>query len=175
MEAWMAFVSIIAIVAIVLVAGGLIAFIGHMIIGAFDKDRQEVQKGEVVNYVDYKQLENAKPQQKVEDNEYDFDAINEAKAEQEKQMLAEDKDVDVFKLEALELNGEEDLDALEARLKAENEKAEETVESDAETVEQVETAEAEEVVAETETTEEVEDEDIDLDSLLDEISNDVIE
>ena len=38
MEAWMGFVSIIAIVAIVVVAGGLIAFIGHVIIGAFDTD-----------------------------------------------------------------------------------------------------------------------------------------
>ena len=36
MEAWMAFVSIMAIVAIVVVAGGLIAFIGHMILGAFE-------------------------------------------------------------------------------------------------------------------------------------------
>ena len=40
MEAWMAFVSIMAIVAIVLIAGGLIAFIGHMIIGAIDTDNK---------------------------------------------------------------------------------------------------------------------------------------
>ena len=159
MEAWMAFVSIIAIVAIVLVAGGLIAFICHMVIGAFDKDRKEVQKGEVVNYVDYKQLEDTKAQAKVEENEYDFDAINEAKAEQEKAMLAENKDIDIFKLEALELNGEEDLDALEARLKAENEKLE--------NVEEI--AEIDEKALEESS------EDFDLDSLLDEISNDFIE
>ena len=45
MEAWMAFVSIMAIVAIVVVAGGLIAFIGHMIIGAFDNNKQVSKKG----------------------------------------------------------------------------------------------------------------------------------
>lgn len=156
MEAWMAFVSIIAIVAIVLVSGGLIAFICHMIIGAFDKDRKVETKKEVVDYVDYKQLEDAKTEAKDDKNEYDFEAINEAKAEQEKEMLAQDKDIDVFKLEALEINGDEDLDALEARLKAENEKIEETID------------ESNVVAEENEET-------FDLDSLLDEISTDVIE
>ena len=33
-DAWMAFATILAIIAIVLLAGGLIAFIGHLIIGA---------------------------------------------------------------------------------------------------------------------------------------------
>ena len=44
MEAWMAFVSIMAIVAIVVVAGGLIAFIAHMIIGVFDNNNQGLKK-----------------------------------------------------------------------------------------------------------------------------------
>ena len=54
MNAWMAFVSIIAIIAIVLVAGGIIAFLGHMIIGAFDNDKKGVK--EVVEYSEIKQL-----------------------------------------------------------------------------------------------------------------------
>ena len=44
MEAWMAFISIMAIVAIVVVAGGLIAFIAHMILGVFDNGKQTVRK-----------------------------------------------------------------------------------------------------------------------------------
>ena len=62
MEAGMAFISIIAIIAIVLVAGGLIAFIGHMIIGAFDSGKPSTKTEEkgVIDYAQYKQLENSK-------------------------------------------------------------------------------------------------------------------
>ena len=153
MEAWMAFVSIIAIVAIILVAGGLVAFIGHMIIGVFDNDkRQTTTKQEVVDY-EIKQLESPK-MEKVEeiekDSDYDFEAINEAKAEEERKILEakEMDDIDLFKLESLELNASEDLESLEARLKAQGELS---------------------------SNDEEEVDDLDLDSLLDEIANDVIE
>ncbi len=159
MDAWMAFVSIIAIVAIVLVGGGLVAFIGHMIIGALDNDKKETTKNEVINYSDFKQIEAPKAEEKVAKEEYDFEAINEAKAEEERKMLEQEKDIDVFKLEALEVNDEEDLDALEARLKAEND-------AETETNEEVK----QEVVAD-----EADEFDEDIDSLLDEISNDIIE
>ncbi len=159
MDAWMAFVSIIAIVAIVLVGGGLIALIGHMIIGALDKDKKADKSNEVINYADFKQLEAPKTeeQQKVVKDEYDFEAINQAKAEQERKLLEAEKDIDTFKLEALEINEDEDLDALEARLKAENETKSEVA------VQEVENK----------TEEDIDDEDIE--SLLDEISNDIIE
>jgi len=167
MEAWMAFVSIIAIVAIVLVAGGLIAFIGHMIIGAFDHDKKESK--EVIDYSNIKQLESPKVEEKVVTEDYDFESINEAKAEEEKKMLEKEIDIDVFKLEALE--NDEDLEALEARLKAANEQNQE----EQEIVEEVEELQSEEV-SETAVENISEDaDDFDLDSILDEIANDVIE
>ena len=87
MDAWMAFVSIIAIVAIVVIAGGIIAFIGHMIIGVFDKDRQATNtKTEALDCSQYKQLENTGT------NEYDFSAINIAKAQKEKEEAQKGKD-----------------------------------------------------------------------------------
>ena len=142
MEAWMAFVSIMAILAIVLVGGGLIAFIAHLIIGAFDKEPRvdvEPAKTEMLDYSEYKQTEEAPKTKTLE--EYDFDSINEAKADKEK-VMAEDEDLDVFDL-----------------AEEENEKVEEVVE----TVEAVEE------------TEELDDDDFDVDSILDEISNDIIE
>ena len=96
MDAWMAFVSIIAIVAIVVIAGGIIAFLGHMIIGVFDKDRQTTStKTETLDYSQYKQLDNANS--KI--NEYDFSTINLAKAQKEKeevQTFAQKYGVDVI-------------------------------------------------------------------------------
>ena len=87
MEAWMAFISIMAIVAIVVVGGGIIAFIGHMIIGAFDNNKQSrpTNSKDVIDYAQYKQLEDAK--QVNVNNEYDFKAINQAKAKEEKSLL----------------------------------------------------------------------------------------
>ena len=142
MEAWMAFVSIMAILAIVLVGGGLIAFIAHLIIGAFDKEPRvdvEPAKTEMLDYSEYKQTEEAPKTKTLE--EYDFDSINEAKADKEK-VMAEDEDLDVFDL-----------------AEEENEKVEEVVST--------EDAEKE--------TEELDDDDFDVDSILDEISNDIIE
>ena len=84
MEAWSAFVSIMAIVAIVVVAGGLIAFIGHMIIGVFDSKPSKVKENkDVIDYAQYKQLTSGN--QFSHNKEYDFEAINESKAQKEKE------------------------------------------------------------------------------------------
>ena len=92
MEAWMAFVSIMAIVAVVLVGGGIIAFIAHLIIGALDRTDKTVNyqesKTELLDYAAYKNQENSIKQS----NEYDFDAINKAKVEEEKSLLEEEND-----------------------------------------------------------------------------------
>ena len=83
MNIWMAFVSIMAIVGIVLVAGALIALIGHMIIGAFDNDKRPSSNKEVIDYSQYKQIENVSSK----NEEYDFEAINQAKVEREQAMI----------------------------------------------------------------------------------------
>ncbi len=90
----MAFASILAIVAIVIVAGGIIAFVAHMIIGAFDNDRkvQNTQNTQSLEYTQYKQLNSAEA-----NKEYDFEAINEAKAEKEEALANADKE-DEFSL-----------------------------------------------------------------------------
>ena len=154
MEAWMAFVSIIAIVAIVVVAGGLIAFIGHIIIGAFDKDNVELKNSkEVLNYAQYKQLQDVKTEVKTnevtESKEYDFEAINKAKVEEERKLAEKDPELN------FDVEDDEDLESIEKRLKEENAKEE-----------------SKEVISEQETS----DDDLsDLDDLLAEISSDVIE
>lgn len=152
MDAWMAFVSIIAIVAIVVIAGGIIAFLGHMIIGVFDKDRQATNtKTEALDYSQYKQLENSDSRT----NEYDFSTINMAKAQKEKEELQNNnKDDELFKL--LENNNsDDDIKEIEERLKNQ---------------EQPKPAPAPVVTAPVE-----EDADEDLNSLLDEISGDVVD
>ena len=148
----MAFVSIIAIVAIVVIAGGIIAFLGHMIIGVFDKDRQATNtKTEALDYSQYKQLENTDSRA----NEYDFSTINMAKAQKEKEELQNNnKDDELFKL--LENNdSDDDIKEIEERLKNQ---------------EQPKPAPAPVVTAPVE-----EDADEDLNSLLDEISGDVVD
>ncbi len=88
---WQAFVGVIAIIGIVIVVGGLIAFLGHVIIGAFDnEDRSTKQpKQEVMDYTQYKQnlIENKAEAEKQQD--YDFEAIDMAKAQKEQDMLKE--------------------------------------------------------------------------------------
>lgn len=153
----MAFVSIIAIIAIVLVAGGIIAFLGHMIIGLFDSDRKinNTSKKEVLDYNQYKQLEDAKT---VDSNkEYDFESINLAKAEKEKEMAEKDKSTedDVFSL--IEQDKDDEIEEIENRLKNEQK---EQVETKPEEIEEIAANEAE---------------DDDFASLFDEISNDVVE
>ena len=156
MEAWMAFVSIIAIVAIVVVAGGLIAFIAHMIMGVFGNGtKTQKNNKELLDYAQYKQLTSGS--EVTENKEYDFDAINERKAQEEKKLL-EKESVDIFNIDR-----DEELEEIENRLKA-AEKTEEAVEE--ESIEEVkeETAQEEDELDE-----------IDFDNMLNEISNDVIE
>lgn len=151
MEALSAFISIVSIIAIVLVVGGLVAFIGHMIIGAFDGNKQapKTENKEVLDYSQYKQLEDSK--QAAYNAEYDFEAINESKAEKEKSLS--DKDAkDIFELEE---DKDEDLEAIENRLKSA----------------------AQEEVEEPAVKEDVEEDidDFNLDEMLSEISDEVIE
>ena len=98
MEAWMAFISIMAIVAIVVVGGGIIAFIGHMIIGAFDNNKQSrpTNSKDVIDYAQYKQL--ADGNQGTGNKEYNFEAINKAKAKEEKSLL-DAKEDEIFNLD----------------------------------------------------------------------------
>ena len=149
----MAFVSIIAIVAIVVIAGGIIAFLGHMIIGVFDKDRQTTStKTETLDYSQYKQLDNANS--KI--NEYDFSTINLAKAQKEKEEVQKSNDEEIFKL--LENNdSDDDIKEIEERLK--NQEQSKPVPAPAPVVN---TTEDESV-------------DEDLNSLIDEISGDVVD
>ena len=99
METWMALVSIMAIVAVVLVAGGIIAFIAHLIIGALDRTDKKVNydtnRTELLDYAQYKQNQQNSGAQT---NEYDFEAINKAKVEEEKSKLEEEV-VDNFAIE----------------------------------------------------------------------------
>ena len=153
MDAWMAFVSIIAIVAIVVIAGGIIAFLGHMIIGVFDKDRQTTStKTETLDYSQYKQLDNANS--KI--NEYDFSTINLAKAQKEKEEVQKSNDEEIFKL--LENNdSDDDIKEIEERLK--NQEQSKSVPAPAPVVNTTEEESADE----------------DLNSLIDEISGDVVD
>ena len=121
MEAWMAFGSIVAIVAIVLIAGGLIAVIGHMVIGSFDTDKKPKQVKDS-EYTQVKQIENAKENNVVVENDYDFEKLDESKAQLEKEKLeSEAEDDDMLLLEDSDENPEE----IENRLKEENKTAEE--------------------------------------------------
>ena len=121
MEAWMAFGSIVAIVAIVLIAGGLIAVIGHMVIGSFDTDKKPKQVKDS-EYTQVKQIENTKENNVVVENDYDFEKLDESKAQLEKEKLeSEAEDDDMLLLEDSDENPEE----IENRLKEENKTAEE--------------------------------------------------
>ncbi len=118
--AWMAFLSVLAILGIVLVGGGLIAFLIHMILGAFDSGKNAENTNvntskEVIDYKEFKQLENAN----TVDKEYDFEAIDEAKAESEKKLAENDETKeDIFDLD--NTTDEEDIAQIEERLKSEN-------------------------------------------------------
>ncbi len=165
MEAWSAFVSIMAIVAIVVVAGGLIAFIGHMVIGAFDNGKQSVKKQnkDVIDYSQYKQLENS---MSVSQDEYNFEAINESKARKEQEMLKNAKET-IFELEE---DKNEELEVIENRLKSV-----EIPDLQESKVEQPKVNEVKPEEPKVENVVEDEEDDFDLDNLLNEISNDVIE
>ena len=145
MEAWMAFVSIMAIVAVVLVGGGIIAFIAHLIIGALDRTDKTVNyeagKTELLDYATYKQNQEKPSKQS---DEYDFEAINKAKVEEEKSLLEEENDAN-FEID------------------------EELVEKE-EIAEEIEEQKVENKVEELD-----DDDDLDFDAMLEEISNDIIE
>ena len=112
METWMALVSIMAIVAVVLVAGGIIAFIAHLIIGALDRTDKGIKmeaKTELLDYASFKQNEQKQTQK---ENEYDFEAINKAKVEEEKSLL-DDEDANFDLDEELVEKDEEVQDLVE--------------------------------------------------------------
>ena len=160
MEIGMAFISIVAIVAIVLVAGGLIAFIGHMVIGVFDGNKKPAKQDqkEVIDYAQYKQLEDAK--QQVYTSDYNFEAINESKAHKEREMAQSEKDT-IFDIKD---DKDDELEEIEKRLKESmdeevKEVAEPTKEGSNKTEDALEDLDA----------------DFDLDGMLSEISDEVIE
>lgn len=174
MGAWMALVTILGIVAIVGVMGGLVAFVGHMVIGVFDRDRVgKKSKDDIMEYTEYKQANTKKDF--YTDSEYDFDVINQAKAQREMEQAnqnIEDSD-DIFAL----LDDDDSFGSLEVA----------TVEKQPVPVvreqivklqeKKIKTIEPVKVVDDTE--DELDDFDFDglddLDSLIDEISQDVIE
>lgn len=167
---WQAFVGVIAIIGIVIVVGGLIAFLGHVIIGAFDnEDRSTKQpKQEVMDYTQYKQnlIENKAEAEKQQD--YDFEAIDMAKAQKEQDMLKENsKEDDLFKLVE---DNDSNLEEIENRLKNENaeNKEPEMPATEVKTLEEAPMA-VEENAAEDEG------EDVDIQNLLDEISNQIVD
>lgn len=170
MEVVMALVSILAIIAIVLVAGGLIAFIGHMVLGAFDFNKSGA-KAEPAQSLDYTQFKEKEAEKEASYKaEYDFEEINKSKAEKEK-LLLEKESLDIY---ALDEDDDSDLEEIESRLRQSkpNSATEEP---------KVEQTKAEEpaVAAEVEEPEIVkeldDDDDLDLDDLLSEISDEVIE
>ncbi len=85
MQGGMALLTIIAIIAIVVIAAGIIVVIANMIMGAFVNKKGESEP-KTSNYVQEQNVEN-----NVQE-EYNFEAINTAKAEQE-QKLAEEEPV----------------------------------------------------------------------------------
>lgn len=145
--AWEAFLTILAIIGIVVIAGGIIAFLIHMVLGAFDSEKRVARKvdskKEVLDYNQYKQLENTK------ENDYDFEAINQAKAEEEKKLAEKDAEEETEHDFDLVEDNDDDLEEIENRLKESN-STEQTAEKE-------------------------DDEDLDLDSLMDEINDDVVE
>jgi len=151
METWMALVSIMAIVAVVLVAGGIIAFIAHLIIGALDRTDKNIKyegRTELLDYAQYKQSQEANKQ-----NEYDFEAINKAKVAEEKALIEEEVNDD-FEIE------DDLVDEIAKDL--EEEKIAEPVKEKVEKVEEAKIVEED-------------DDDLDFDAMLEEISNDIIE
>ena len=167
---WQAFVGVIAIIGIIIVVGGVIAFLGHVVIGAFDnEDRASKQpKQEVMDYTQYKQQNLLAEQTKQQD--YDFESINMAKAKKEEDLVQNSKEDDLFKL--VEDNNS-DLDEIEKRIKKENEEKQESkpVEYPATDVKTLEDA----PMAVAEGGEEETADDIDIQNLIDEINNEVVD
>lgn len=168
---WQAFVGILAIIGIVIVVGGLIAFLGHIIIGAFDNEERSTSQSnqpEVMDYTQYKQQQLLAENTKQQD--YNFEQINTAKADKEKELAQDSKDEDLFKLVE---DNDADLEEIENRLKSENEaKQDDASANDVKTLE-----DAPMIVGEGKEKEEnqTEDDDFDIESLIDEINNEVVD
>ncbi len=111
--AWQAFVTIIAIAGIVLVASGIIAFIGHMVINVFDTEKRVDSKPtkEALDFTQYKQYQQEFNAQK----EFNYESINAAKAERAKAMAEKTAEDELFNL--LE-DDDAELAEMENRLKA---------------------------------------------------------
>lgn len=168
---WQAFVGILAIIGIVIVVGGLIAFLGHIVIGAFDNEERSTSQSNqpgVMDYTQYKQQQLLTENTKQED--YNFEQINSAKADKEKELAQDSKDEDLFKLVE---DNDADLEEIENRLKSENESNE--ADASANDVKTLEDAPM--IVSEGEEKEEnqIEDDDFDIESLIDEINNEVVD
>lgn len=168
---WQAFVGILAIIGIVIVVGGLIAFLGHIVIGAFDNEERSTSQSnqpEVMDYTQYKQQQLLTENTKQQD--YNFEQINSAKADKEKELAQDSKDEDLFKLVE---DNDADLEEIENRLKSENESNE--ADASANDVKTLEDAPM--IVSEGEEKEDnqTEDDDFDIESLIDEINNEVVD
>ena len=168
---WQAFLGIIAIIGIVIVVGGIIAFLGHVVIGAFDnEDRTTKQpKQEVMDYTQYKQQNLLAEQNKQQD--YDFESINEAKAQKEQELVQDSKEDDLFKL--IDEN-DSNLDEIENRLKKQNEESKE-VERPATDVNTLEDAPMAVEENKEDSDKEDSDDDVDIQNLIDEINNEVVD
>lgn len=168
---WQAFLGIIAIIGIVIVVGGIIAFLGHVVIGAFDnEDRTTKQpKQEVMDYTQYKQQNLLAEQNKQQD--YDFESINEAKAQKEQELVQDSKEDDLFKL--IDEN-DSNLDEIENRLKKQNEESKE-VERPATDVKTLEDAPMAVEENKEDSDKEDSDDDVDIQNLIDEINNEVVD
>lgn len=202
--AWSAFLGILAIIAIVVVSGGLIAVIARMVLNIWDFDKDKVGKEETptmdyaqfkqqengytnvnqteMNYSDYKAQETSKVSNKEEfqyAKEYDFDAINTAKAKEEEKLAMADSGEDeesVYQLLEKEAD-DEDLEAIENRLKTENAKpkAEPAKVQKSTPVEEIKPQPKAETVSKVSEVEEDDDfSDFDIDSIVSEISDDVV-
>lgn len=143
--AWMGLGSIIAIIGIVIVAGSIIAVIGKLLLNTFEGEHK-AKTDRNADVIDYQQYKELEAG-KTQNTEYDFEQINLAKAKQEKELLESNKEEVKSLIEEAE---DGDLEEIENRLKAQEE--------------------VEEVKEEM-----IDIDDIDVMSLVDEISDDVVE
>ncbi len=128
MEGGWALLSIVAIIAIVVIAAGIIAVIANMIMGAFGNDKKAESQPKTTEYV----KEDSKEETVSNDaeSEYDFEAINSAKAEEEQRLTEQPEEVQPEE-QAEEQPEEEDLDKLEESLANQAQENEEESDDDA--------------------------------------------
>lgn len=138
--------SIIAIIGIVIVAGSVIAVIGKLLLNTFEGEHKSStnRNADIIDYQQYKELEAGNTNSV--DKEYNFEQINMAKANQEKELLEANKE-EIKSI--IEEDNDVNLEEIENGLKAQAEKEDKD--------------------------EMIEIDDIDVMSLVDEISDDVVE